>query len=129
MRTMRRTNGGLREVAAGRKRYRRVVDESSIAVSDEPAANRYVARLGAEIVGFVEYRRIGGRIVFLHTKVPPAFEGQGIASLLARHVLDAARNEGIRASIKCPYLRAFVERHPEYDPSAGEPPLRPPAAG
>jgi predicted GNAT family acetyltransferase len=102
------------------------MDGTSISISDEPAADRYVARLGSALVGFVEYRRIGGRIVFIHTKVPPEFEGRGIASALARHILDKAREDGTRVTIKCPYLLAFVERHPEYAPAADERPERPP---
>ena len=101
------------------------MDATGIAISDEPAANRYAAHLGSELVGFVEYRRIGGRIVFFHTEVLPAFEGRGIASMLARHVLGAARDAGSRVTIKCPYLRDFVERHPEYAPAPDERPERP----
>ncbi len=129
MKAMRLPSGGLREPSIDRTRYRHRVDGTSISIADEPAANRYVARAGSVLVGFVEYRRIGGRIVFLHTKVPPEFEGRGIASTLARHVLDQAREDGTRVTIKCPYLRAFVERHPEYAAASDERPGRHPGPG
>lgn len=93
------------------------MDRSSLVITDPPAARRYEARLGQQLVGFIDYRHVGDRLMFLHTEVPPAFEGQGIAGALARFVLDAARAHQDRVSIKCPYLLAFVKRHPEYIPS------------
>jgi predicted GNAT family acetyltransferase len=92
------------------------VDATDLLICDEPDAHRFEARRGGELVGFVDYRWVGGRRVLIHTEVPPAFEGQGIGSALARHVLDLAREREERISIKCPYLRTFIERHPEYTP-------------
>jgi predicted GNAT family acetyltransferase len=92
------------------------MDATDLRISDLPEANRFEARRDGELVGFVDYRWVGRRRVLLHTEVPPAFEGQGIASALARHVLDLAREQEERISIKCPYLRTFIDRHPEYAP-------------
>ena len=94
------------------------MDATDLLISDVPEANRFEARRGGELVGFVDYRWVGGRRVLIHTEVPPAFEGQGIGSALARHVLDFAREHQERISIKCPYLHTFIERHPEYAPDA-----------
>ena len=81
---------------------------------------------GGELAGFIDYRRSGPRLILVHTEVLPAFEGKGIASALARFVLDGIRERGERVSIRCPYLTAFVERHPEYAPGPDLriPPLR-----
>ncbi len=87
-----------------------------VVISDQPEVHRFEARRRGELVGFLDYRWVGHRRVLLHTEVPPAFEGQGIGSALARHVLDLARSGEERVSIKCPYLRTFIERHPEYTP-------------
>ena len=85
-------------------------------LSDEPARDRFEALVGGELAGFIDYRRSGPRLILVHTEVLPAFEGKGIASALARFVLDGIRERGERVSIRCPYLTAFVERHPEYAP-------------
>ena len=53
-------------------------------------------------------------IIFTHTVVPNALKGQGIASTMARHVLDYARENNLNVIPQCPFVRAYIERHPEY---------------
>lgn len=53
-------------------------------------------------------------IVFTHTLVPKKLEGRGIASKLIRFALDSARDRGLKVVPQCPFVRAFIERHPEY---------------
>jgi predicted GNAT family acetyltransferase len=86
-----------------------------LVVADEPAAQRYEARLGDRVVGFSEYRPIRGRLVFFHTEVDPAFEGRGIGSRLAAATLDDVRTKGVPIEVKCPFINAFIDRHPEYE--------------
>lgn len=83
-------------------------------VVDVPDARRYEARVGGAVAGFAEYRRSSGRITFIHTVVAPEFEGRGVGSRLARVALDAARAEGLRVTPRCPFFRAYIDRHPEY---------------
>lgn len=55
----------------------------------------------------------GTTIVFTHTEVPEAFEGQGIGSKLAKAALNYARDNELRVQPLCPFIRAYIERHPE----------------
>ena len=64
----------------------------------------------------LEYMRDGKRIVFTHTGVPSEIEGQGIGTALARAGLDHAQREGLTVKPMCPFVAAFVKRHPEYQP-------------
>jgi hypothetical protein len=49
-----------------------------------------------------------------HTFVPRELEGQGIGSGLVRHVLTHCRNNGIRVIPQCPFIEAYIRRHPEW---------------
>jgi predicted GNAT family acetyltransferase len=83
-------------------------------VVDNPAERRYEATLGDRLAGIVTYRLRPGQIVFLHTEVLPAFEGRGIGSRLAAGVLDDARARGLSVVPRCPFIAAYVRRHPDY---------------
>ncbi|MGM0377518.1 MAG: GNAT family N-acetyltransferase [Bacteroidota bacterium] len=49
-----------------------------------------------------------------HTFVPGQLEGRGIGSELVRHVLTHCRNHDIRIIPKCPFIDAYIRRHPEW---------------
>jgi len=86
-----------------------------ITVHDAPDAHRFEAVDGIGVVaGFAAYRRDGDRIVFTHTEVDDAFEGHGVGSVLVRAALDAVRAEGLRVVPQCPFVKAWIEKHPEY---------------
>ncbi len=82
-------------------------------ITDNAAGRRYEARVDGELAGWVDYGRVDGRFVAIHTEVPPEFGGRGIASALVRRVLDDARAAGERVTPRCPFFRAHFERHPE----------------
>ena len=52
-------------------------------------------------------------IVFTHTEIGDEFEGQGLGSTLIRTALDAARERGLSVRPDCPFVRAYVARHPD----------------
>lgn len=85
-----------------------------LVVIDNPAAARYEARLGEQVVGIAEYEREGDRIVFVHTEVDPNVEGRGVGSSLARGALDDARSRGLAVTVECPFIGAWIRRHSEY---------------
>ena len=84
-----------------------------IEIADVPIRGRYEALVGGSLAGWVEYRRMGRRLVAVHTEVLPAFGGRGIASALVRRVVADARAAGERISPLCPLFQAHFERHPE----------------
>jgi predicted GNAT family acetyltransferase len=90
-------------------------DDDGLRIVDDPANRRYEARLGEAVVGFSEYRRVGNRLIFLHTEVDPALEGRGIGGRLAASALDDVRARGLTFTVKCPFIAAYLERHPEYE--------------
>ena len=53
-------------------------------------------------------------IVLVHTEVAPAVEGRGVGSRLVSAALDDIRARGLRLVPICPFVRAYLGRHPEY---------------
>ena len=85
-----------------------------LVVEDAPEASRYEARLGGELTGVTYYERDGSVVVFTHTEVDPAFEGQGVGGRLVRGALDDVRQRGGRVVARCPFVHAWLDRHPDY---------------
>jgi predicted GNAT family acetyltransferase len=74
---------------------------------------RFEVHLGDE-VAFTEYRLMKSGILFPHTEVPPAFEGKGVGAALVRAGMAFARERGELVIPVCPFVSAYIVRHPEY---------------
>jgi predicted GNAT family acetyltransferase len=87
---------------------------SDIETHDNSAELRYEALADGRLVGEIRYRREPGAIVLVHTEVAPSAEGQHIGSTLAKTALDDIRARGLRVVPFCPFVAAYIRRHPEY---------------
>jgi uncharacterized protein len=83
-------------------------------VRDNPVQSRFELQTNAGRPAFSEYRVKDGKLYVLHTEVPEELEGQGIGSKLARGVLEIARERGMQVVPRCPFVSAYIRRHPEY---------------
>ena len=88
---------------------------ADIEVHDNDAAARYEITVDGRLGGYVQYEDRGEQRVFVHTEVDDAFEGQGLGSQLAVGALDDARAQGKRVVPRCPFIKKFIGRHPEYE--------------
>ena len=84
-----------------------------LVVRDNPGASRFELESEGG-VAFSAYRREPGVITFTHTVVPDVFRGQGIGGALARGALDRVRQSGDKVVARCPFIAAFIQKHPEY---------------
>jgi predicted GNAT family acetyltransferase len=80
-------------------------------VLDNRAAGRFELVVDGHLAELV-YRRVGDRLVLVHTEVPEALGGRGLGGVLVRAALDAAAREGLTIVPQCPFARGWLERHP-----------------
>jgi predicted GNAT family acetyltransferase len=83
-------------------------------VTDAPEDSRYEIRDGDRLLGIAAYQRRGDRVVFTHTEVEDSEEHSGLGSRLVRGALDDVRRSGGTVVPSCPFVRGWIERHPEY---------------
>lgn len=83
-----------------------------------PAEERFEAGLDGHR-GALRYtrREVEGRSVMVipSVVVDGAIEGRGVAGALTRAALEWARVEGLRVDPVCPYVDAWLRRHPEFN--------------
>ena len=60
------------------------------------------------------YSVADGVITFIHTEVPPELGGKGAGSALVKGALDQVRAEGLKVIPQCPFVKAYIDKHPEY---------------
>ncbi|MET0144680.1 MAG: GNAT family N-acetyltransferase [Ilumatobacteraceae bacterium] len=89
-------------------------ETSAATVRDNPDAHRYEVVVDDQVAGFAIYQRRGATTFFVHTEIDPAYEGQGLGSVLAAGALDAVRQQGSLIVPLCPFIRRYIDRHPEY---------------
>ncbi|WP_298751863.1 GNAT family N-acetyltransferase [uncultured Serinicoccus sp.] len=88
---------------------------ADVQVTRNDDLTRYEAHVDGALVGFAEYQLTDILVVFTHTEVEPAAEGQGVGSALARWALDDVRAQGTRTVLPiCPFIKAWIDRHPDY---------------
>jgi hypothetical protein len=84
-------------------------------VVDNPDESRFEIATPAGL-GVLEYRRSGNRLTLIHTEVPKADRERGLATRLVEAAFLHAREQGLTIVPHCPFVRAYVERHPEVLP-------------
>ena len=60
------------------------------------------------------YTLEGNVVTFIHTEVPPDLGGKGVGSKLVQGALDQVRAEGMKVIPSCPFVKAWIGKHPEY---------------
>lgn len=86
----------------------------TIAITNHPEKHRYEAAIDGQLAGYCEYNLLTNAVMFTHTEVLPAFEGKGVGSAIARHVLDAARTQGMPVIPACQFIAGYIRKHREY---------------
>ncbi len=82
-------------------------------VVDNKAHHRFELAVDGHLATAL-YAVSDGVITFIHTVVPPELGGKGVGSKLIRGALDQVRAGGLKVIAQCPFVKAFIDRHPDY---------------
>jgi uncharacterized protein len=85
-----------------------------IEVRDNPTELRYERLVGGELSGTILYRLRPNAIALVHTDVDPRLEGHGLGAQLVAGALADIRSRGLRVIPICPFVRSYIDRHPEW---------------
>jgi predicted GNAT family acetyltransferase len=101
------------------------VTDDDLTVTRSPDERRYELLVDGAHAGELVYRdRGGGVVAFLHTEVDPTLQRRGLGTALVTGALDDARARGQKVVPLCPFVDAFVRRHPEYGDLVAADPAR-----
>lgn len=95
-------------------------------IRDNAAESRWELLVDGELAVFSTYHDTaysraghdGRRRTFVHTETQEGFEGKGLASQLVRAELEDARARGLEINPVCPFVRGWLDRHPEFGVSS-----------
>ncbi len=65
-------------------------------------------------LAYAQFERLPGAMAYTHVVVPQALGGQGVGSALVRHILDHAAQHQLKVRPDCPFVKAYIDRHPAY---------------
>jgi uncharacterized protein len=82
-------------------------------VVNNHAQHRYELNVDGHLAASY-YKLSDGVITFVHTDVPPELGGKGVGSKLVKGALDQVRADGLKVIPQCPFVKAYIDKHPEY---------------
>lgn len=85
-----------------------------VTVQHNDELDRYEALLDGELIGQLDYRIDGDRIVMFHTEVDRRHGGRGIAGQLAEVALRRAQADELRVVPSCSYIGDYIARNPQH---------------
>ena len=86
----------------------------NLEVKNNQSKSRFEAILDGK-TAFIQYRKeADGALNLFHTEVPEEFEGKGVGSRLVKNTLEQIKDGNLKVNPSCPFVAAYIERHPEY---------------
>ena len=85
----------------------------ALSVSHNPAAGQFEIRT-EHGTALLRYAHRGAELELIHTEVPDALEGRGYGAALAKAALEYAAAENMKVIPSCPFVSAYIRRHPEH---------------
>ncbi len=79
----------------------------------DAASRRFEIALDGHLA-WLDYQLGGNRLTIVHTQVPEAIGGRGIAAALVEAALAHARANGLKVVPRCSYAASYLSRHPQH---------------
>jgi predicted GNAT family acetyltransferase len=86
----------------------------NITHEESRSGGRYVAEVEGHFAEMTYSRASPELVIIDHTGVPDELRGKGVGQTLALHAVEEARKGGWKIIPLCPFFKAQVERHPEW---------------
>ena len=104
-------------------------DSARPAIHDNVAASRFEMIVDRH-AAVATYAISGGTITFIHTVVPEALRGRGIARELVEFALASVRERGLKVVPQCEVFNAYMRKHAQTHDLLADPALfdTPPAS-
>jgi len=99
-----------------------MTDDARPAIHDNVAAHRFEMIVDRH-AAVATYAIDGNTITFIHTVVPEALRGRGIARELVEFALASARERGLKVMPRCEVFEAYMRKHPETHDLLADPAL------
>ncbi|WP_322969604.1 GNAT family N-acetyltransferase [Faecalibacter sp. LW9] len=66
------------------------------------------------IIAFIDFKQKDQLIKLIHTEVPEALGGRGVAAALVEKTLVFLETNNFSLYPYCPYVYAYIKRHPDW---------------
>ncbi len=92
-----------------------MAEATEVHVIDNTALSRFETQIHDEFA-YLQYTLGKDNIALNHSYTSVSLRGKGIASALAKFALENAKEKGLQVIVHCPFVAAYLKRHPEYEP-------------
>jgi uncharacterized protein len=91
-----------------------MTERPEVTVLDDPGAQRFEAKVGEHVAGWISYSEADGTVDLQHTVVADEYDGQGVGSRLVQGALDQLRDAGKKVKPSCPFVKQYIDEHDQY---------------
>lgn len=88
----------------------RCFSSEALKVVNNVAKQQFQVTMG-DYDAYLDYNKQEKHITFLHTNVPPVFQGKGVGGKLAKFAFDYAQENSLKVTCECHFLAHYYKNH------------------
>ena len=90
------------------------MNEQEYILTNNEGAQQFQIPIDGKLA-LIRYTRKDDKIYLMHTEVPEALSGRGIAGMMAEKVFRYIEEKNWILVPLCTYIQAYLKRHPEWE--------------